>query len=73
MHSKWRKYAAPIILEIIEKYGTENMTFLRKKLREAYPFGIYGYHPKRIWLNEIRKQLGLVKPKPKPEQKERLF
>ena len=55
----WRDHARPIIAEVIRKIGTEDMQALRKALREAYPFGFKENHPYKIWLSEIRVQLGL--------------
>ena len=59
---KWRDHARPIIAEVIGRVGTADLKALRKALREAYPFGVRNYHPYRIWLDEIKVQLG-TKPK----------
>jgi len=54
----WRDRARPIIFEVIEQVGKEDMKSLRKALRDAYPWGERKYHPYKIWLDEIRVQLG---------------
>ena len=53
-----REIAAPIIDDVIERIGTDDMPKLRKALREAFPWGVREYHPYKIWLDEIRIQLG---------------
>ena len=55
--SYWRKQAAPIIRQVIEEVGREDMRALRKALAEAYPWYEKRGHPYKIWLNEIRRQL----------------
>lgn len=54
----WRDRARPIIAAVIARVGTEDRTQLRKSLRDAFPFGPRQYHPYKIWLHEIRVQLG---------------
>jgi hypothetical protein len=39
------------------------MKATRARLREAYPFGERKYHPYKIWLDEIRRQLGTTDKK----------
>lgn len=56
----WRQKAAPIIAEVIQRVGREDMKALRKALREAYPFGPRAYHPYRVWLDEIKCHLSSV-------------
>jgi hypothetical protein len=56
--STWRDHARPIIAETIAAAGTQDSNALRKALREAYPFGPRQYHPYKIWLDEIHRQLG---------------
>ena len=59
----WRDKCRSVISDVIASVGTSDMKKLRKALREAYPFGPYEYHPKKIWLSEIRRQLGLERDK----------
>ena len=54
----WRETAAPIIAKVIRDVGRDDMRVLSKALREAYPFGSRGMHPYKIWLSEIKNQLG---------------
>jgi hypothetical protein len=56
--SHWRRIAAPIIAEVISAVGDEDTKALRSALLAAYPFGQKKYHPYKIWLSEIRRQLG---------------
>lgn len=53
----WREASAPIIRQVIAETGTSDMQLLRKKLRAAYPWGEYAYHPLKIWRSEIQRQL----------------
>ena len=55
----WRDAARPVIARVIKEVGTDDLKRLRVALRAAYPFGQYAYHPLKIWLDEIRVQLGL--------------
>ena len=64
MSGYWRRRAIPIIRDTIIRYGTDDIKLLRKKLREAYPFGERKYWPYKVWLDEINTQLGLKPPKP---------
>lgn len=59
--SNWRKHAAPIIARVLSETAGKPEKEIRKALREAFPFGVYGYHPLKIWLDEIRIQRGLKK------------
>lgn len=75
----WRSIAKPIIAKVIREVGTDDMKALRKALSDAYPFGVKQYHPYKVWLDEIKFQLGQKKHlnntprpdnKPLPGQKE---
>jgi hypothetical protein len=61
--SYWRRQAIPIIRRVIEEVGRDDERALRKALAEAYPFGPRAYHPYKIWLDEIKKQLQGPKPR----------
>lgn len=63
MSESWRDIMRPIIGKVIETHGTSDMGLLRAKLRRAFPCGPRKYHPYKIWLDEIRVQLGLKKKK----------
>lgn len=58
MSRTWREIAAPIITEVIERVGREDAGRLKRELFEAYPFGERKRHPYKIWLDEIKKQVG---------------
>jgi len=60
-----RDQVRPIIAEIISIVGTSDIKNLRKKLRQAYPYGERAMHPYKIWCDEIRVQLGIKKIKEK--------
>jgi hypothetical protein len=63
MSESWRDILRPIIAAVIEKHGAGNMPLLREKLRYAFPYSGRKNHPYKIWLDEIRVQLGLKKKK----------
>lgn len=71
-----RDYVRPIIAKVIATVGRDDPKALRESLLAAYPFGERKYHPYRIWLSEIRYQLGKDKRRPRtpappdPNQKE---
>ena len=69
----WRDRARPLIAKIISRHGTEDIKGLRKALREAFPFGPREYHPYRIWLDEIRVQLGTKPKRTADKEKPTLF
>ncbi|KPC30068.1 hypothetical protein ALP73_01082 [Pseudomonas coronafaciens pv. garcae] len=64
----WRSEAALIIGEVIRRVGRQDMTALRKELAEAYPWGARENYPYKVWLAEIRHQLGhpLNRPRADP-------
>ena len=55
--SNWRERLAPIIARVIEDVGTKDEKTLRRALRRAFPAGERKYHPYKIWLSEIKRQL----------------
>lgn len=61
----WREQARPIIAAVIARVGTEDNHRLRKALWYAYPFGPREHYPYKVWLSEIRRQLGKEKDKRK--------
>lgn len=62
MYQTWREHCSPIITEVIQRVGTEDMKALRKALRDAYPYGEKRYFPYKTWCSEIRRQLKLDIP-----------
>jgi len=57
MNGSWREHCSPIIAEVIRRVGKSDMKALRKALKEAYPYGQRKYHPYKVWLDEIKRQL----------------
>lgn len=64
--SYWRAQAKPIIERVLRECRDEGITdtaVIRARLRPAYPFGLRQYWPYKVWLDEIRAQLGEKKPR----------
>lgn len=59
--SHWRDTCRPIIARVIAKNPSADEKELRRLLSRAYPFGERAHHPYKIWLSEIRFQLGKSK------------
>lgn len=60
MSRTWRDRARPVIEAALAEgraQGLEGGDLLRH-VRAAYPFGPRQHHPYRIWLDELRRQLG---------------
>jgi hypothetical protein len=55
----WRDRVGPVIDRIIAKYGTDDIKSLRQHFRDEWPWGEREGYPYRVWLQEIRKRLGL--------------
>lgn len=62
MISYWRSHAKPIIAEVIKNNPGKSNAELKKLISKKYPFGERAYHPYKIWLDEVKRQLG-EKPK----------
>jgi hypothetical protein len=60
MESYWRKISAPIIAEVLKKGLPEKDE--HRQLIKVYPFGERIRHPYKIWLDEIKRQKGLLPP-----------
>lgn len=54
----WAEQAAPVIEEVIRRVGRSDIKLLRKELASAYPFGERTNQPYKVWLSEVRRQLG---------------
>lgn len=54
---KWRDYARPIIAEVIAQNEDKPIAELQRLISAEYPFGERNYHPYKIWLSEVKKQL----------------
>ena len=57
--SYWRTMAAPLIADILAHSQGKTTAEIRAKLRDAYPFGPRAMHPYKMWLKEIRHQMGV--------------
>jgi hypothetical protein len=55
--SRWRNHAAPIIARVIAAHPDADERALRKLISAEYPFGQRAYHPYKIWLDELGKQV----------------
>jgi hypothetical protein len=62
--SLWRDNASQIIRSVILEVGRKDEKKLRKALSDAYPFGERKYTPYKIWLDEIKRQVGTKKAGP---------
>lgn len=54
----WRAKASPIIAQVLKDNEGQPEKVVRKALKDAYPFGERSMHPYKIWLDEIKIQLG---------------
>lgn len=62
MKSHWREQSSRVISEAIQSgvaLGLEGDA-LERHVSAAYPFGAREMHPYKIWLSEVRFQLGKV-------------
>ncbi len=53
----WRNSAANVICECIKANPDADEATLRKIISAAYPFGPRMYHPYKIWLDEVKRQM----------------
>lgn len=59
----WRHRARRVIVRVLEELGPfRKLKTKRKALRAAYPFGPRRGWPYKVWLDEVRVNLGLQKP-----------
>ena len=68
----WRTKARPIVNEVMDRVGIEDMKGLRAELRNAYPFGQKAMFPYKMWLKEIKFQIAARK-RPPPDDQGDLF
>lgn len=55
--STWRRDYAPAIADTICNNSEATKREMKKLLRAIQPTGIRGYHPYKMWLNEVKTQL----------------
>lgn len=56
----WRDRARPIIGGVLRATHGRPEAEIRAALLAAYPFGRRAHHPYKVWLDEIRRQRGIV-------------
>lgn len=72
----WRERCATVIASVIYDHRGESVDEIRKALRKAYPFGERANWPYKVWLDEIKIQIGQKRAQfdhfvvPAPGQKE---
>lgn len=54
----WRAKAKAVIRQVMADHPKAEPKELRRLISEAYPFGERKYHPYKIWLDEVNRQLG---------------
>jgi len=59
----WRERCRPIIAKIVRENRGADIKLIRKKLKDAYPWGERAMYPYAVWLDEIKVQLGTKKIK----------
>jgi hypothetical protein len=64
----WRDYAAPIIQQVLTETAGKSEKEIKAALYAAYPFGQRAMHAYKIWLDEIKRQRGLMAVKEIPGQ-----
>lgn len=70
--SRWRAHASAVIRRVLAELPPDTSLEAKKKaISAAYPFGERAMHPYKIWLSEVRKQLG-AKPSPFKEEDPRI-
>ncbi|MEX3583143.1 MAG: hypothetical protein VB137_12065 [Burkholderia sp.] len=63
------RYCTANVAQVVRDVGLQDPKALRKALYEAYPFGIRASWPYKVWLAEIKEQIGGMRPaKPDPRQ-----
>lgn len=67
----WRAQAAPVIASVLRELEGRPLADKRAALRAAYPFGPRRYWPYRVWCDEVRRQLGLVRRRRQRDAAER--
>ena len=72
MSGTWRDEARPVIAGVIRDVGLGNTVELKNALHKAYPFGERAYYPYKIWLDEIKRQLGTKEEKISKKDKRQL-
>lgn len=53
VNSRWRAIADKVIARVVSDNPGLSEDELRKKMSDAYPFGMRKYHPYKIWLTAV--------------------
>jgi hypothetical protein len=61
----WRERYTPIIAAVLRRTKDQPEAEIKKALHDAWPDGVREYYPYATWLDEIRRQRGLKRPKVK--------
>lgn len=61
----WRARAAPLIARVLFETRGKSPKEIKAALTKAYPFGARECFPYKVWLDEIRVQMGTKVKKPK--------
>lgn len=60
----WRDRARPVVAATLAALPPDATTQdKRRALRDAYPFGERAMWPYKVWCDEVRRQLGLERPR----------
>lgn len=77
MRTTTRDECRPIIAQIIQANKGKSEKEIRKALRDGFPWPPRKYHPYKIWLDEIRVQMGkrrfMEKKKPVDPKQVKMF
>ena len=68
MSQSWRDIATPIVAQVLWDNREKTEKEIRKAIKEAYPFGERRMWPYKVWLNEVRRQRGLLKNRTKQQR-----
>lgn len=69
MSRSWRDKARPIVAQVLRDTEGKTEPEIKQALFDAYPFGQRHYTPYKIWLDEIRRQRGLITKPSNKDQK----
>lgn len=59
--SNWRAYSKKVIAEVTSDKGISDPETLEKAIRAAYPFGERAHWPYKVWLEEVRRHMIIVR------------
>lgn len=57
----WRDHSREVINRVTGERGTSDPDALEKAIRAAYPFGERRYYPYRVFCEEVRKHMAIVR------------